>query len=43
MDRCKARYVAHGLAGLEEKRRSGPRDQVPPQTRGRVDEDVPAG
>src|SRR6266566_2022162 len=36
VDRCKARYAADGLAGLEEKRRGGPRDQVPPQTRGRV-------
>jgi transposase len=36
VDRCKARYAAQGLAGLEEKRRGGPRDQVAPQTRGRV-------
>ncbi|MGW5942651.1 helix-turn-helix domain-containing protein [Streptomyces celluloflavus] len=36
VDRCKARYAAHGLAGLAEKRRGGPRDQVPPRTRGRV-------
>ncbi len=36
VDRCKARYAARALAGLEEKRRGGPRDQVPPQTRGRV-------
>jgi transposase len=36
VDRCKARCTERGLAGLEEKRRGGPRDQVPPQTRGRV-------
>ncbi|MFH8553584.1 helix-turn-helix domain-containing protein [Streptomyces celluloflavus] len=36
VDRCEARYAARGLAGLEEKRRGGPRDQVSPQTRGRV-------
>ena len=36
VDRCKARYAAQGLAGLEERRRGGGRDQVPPQTRGRV-------
>ena len=36
VDRWKARYVERGLAGLEEKRRGGPRDQVPPHTRGRV-------
>ncbi|MFI6723691.1 helix-turn-helix domain-containing protein, partial [Streptomyces atratus] len=31
VDRCKARYAAQGLAGLEERRRGGGRDQVPPQ------------
>ncbi|MEU8976974.1 helix-turn-helix domain-containing protein, partial [Streptomyces monashensis] len=31
LDRCKARYAERGLAGLEEKRRGGPRTQVPPQ------------
>ncbi|MFH8473175.1 recombinase family protein [Streptomyces sp. NPDC018000] len=36
VDRCKARYATRGLAGPEEKRRGGPRDQVPPRTRGRV-------
>ncbi|MET9882896.1 helix-turn-helix domain-containing protein [Streptomyces sp. NPDC006430] len=33
VDRCKARYLAEGLAGLEERRRGGGRDQVPPRTR----------
>src|SRR5436190_11449179 len=36
VDRCKARFAEWGLAGLEERRRGGPRTQVPPQTRGRV-------
>jgi Transposase and inactivated derivatives len=36
VDRCKARYAERGLAGLEEKRRGGPRTQVPPQVRARV-------
>jgi transposase len=36
VDRCKARYAERGLAGCEEKRRNGPRTQVPPQVRARV-------
>lgn len=36
VDRCKARYAERGLAGLEERRRGGPRTQVPPQVRARV-------
>ncbi|WP_246040730.1 IS630 family transposase [Streptomyces cadmiisoli] len=36
VDRCKTRYAERGLAGLEEKRRGGPRTQVPPQVRARV-------
>ncbi|WP_432984790.1 helix-turn-helix domain-containing protein [Streptomyces sp. CA-135486] len=36
VDRCKARYAERGLAGLEEKRRGGPRTQVPPRVRARV-------
>lgn len=32
----KARYAERGLAGLEEKRRGGPRIQVPPRVRARV-------
>ena len=36
VDRCKARYTARGLSGLEERRRGGGRDQLPPQVRGRV-------
>nr|WP_215449014.1 helix-turn-helix domain-containing protein [Streptomyces sp. ATCC 21386] len=34
--RFKACYAARGLAGREEKRSGGPRDQVPPRTRGRM-------
>jgi transposase len=36
VDRCKARYTERGLAGLEEKRRGGPRTQVPLRVRARV-------
>ena len=36
VDRTRARYAEHGLAGLVEKKRGGGKDQVPPQTRGRV-------
>lgn len=36
VDRCKTRYDERGLAGLEEKRRGGGREQVPPQVRARV-------
>jgi transposase len=36
VDRCKARYAERGLAGLGEKRRGGPRTQVPPRVRARV-------
>jgi transposase len=36
VDRTKIRYAEEGLAGLVEKKRGGGKDQVPPQTRGRV-------
>ncbi|WP_331751751.1 IS630 family transposase (plasmid) [Streptomyces globisporus] len=36
VDRCRTRYAERGLAGFEEKRRGGPRTQVPPQVRARV-------
>ncbi|MEV2215088.1 hypothetical protein AB0H86_27255 [Streptomyces sp. NPDC050997] len=36
VDRCTVRHAERGLAGLEEKRRGGPRTQVPPQARARV-------
>lgn len=36
VDRTKSRYLEHGLAGLEERKRGGGKAQVPPQTRGRV-------
>ncbi|MEU1276085.1 helix-turn-helix domain-containing protein [Streptomyces sp. NPDC005799] len=36
VDRCKSRYAERGVAGLEDKRRGGPRTQVPPWTRVRV-------
>jgi transposase len=36
VDRCKARYAEWGVAGLEDKRRGGPRTQVPPRVRARV-------
>lgn len=36
VDRCKARYAERGSAGLEGKRRGGPRTQVPPRVRARV-------
>jgi transposase len=36
VDRCKARYAERGVAGLEDKRRGGPRTQVPPRVRARV-------
>ncbi|MEU9317374.1 hypothetical protein [Streptomyces sp. NPDC048295] len=30
VDRCKSRYAEQGIAALEDKRRGGPRTQVPP-------------
>ncbi|WP_245991464.1 IS630 family transposase [Streptomyces spongiicola] len=36
MDRTRARYAENGVAGLVERKRGGGKDQVPPQTRGRV-------
>ncbi|WP_409468585.1 IS630 family transposase [Streptomyces sp. HC307] len=36
VDRCKSRYAERGVAGLEDKRRGGPRTQVPPRVRARV-------
>jgi transposase len=36
VDRWVDRYVEHGLAGLEEYRRGGPREQVPARIRARI-------
>jgi transposase len=36
VDRIRTRYAGHGVAGLVEKKRGGGKDQVTPQTRGRV-------
>ncbi|EST18668.1 hypothetical protein N566_28560, partial [Streptomycetaceae bacterium MP113-05] len=36
VDRAKARYLAGGIARLASRKPGGGRDQVPPQTRGRV-------
>lgn len=36
VDRPKARYAERGVAGLEDKRRGGPRTQVPSRARARV-------
>ncbi|MFF3877945.1 IS630 family transposase [Streptomyces sp. NPDC001978] len=36
VDRCKSRYAERGVAGLQDKRRGGPRTQVPPRARARV-------
>jgi transposase len=36
VDRWVQRYAAHGLAGLEELQRGGPREQVPARVRARI-------
>jgi transposase len=36
VDRTKTRYAERGVAGLVERKRGGGKEQVPPQTRGRV-------
>ncbi|MER6609895.1 hypothetical protein ABT282_29230 [Streptomyces sp. NPDC000927] len=42
VDRTRTRYAEGGVAGLVERKRGGGKEQVPPQTRGRVPRRLPA-